>query len=152
MRIRPRYPIIAAHNREAAMNGKSRGVALTILAMLFAVLGLLDFLKPFHLQSNEAFVFLGVKRFGVRGAILATLFGGYLWVFSAGIWRMRKFALAMGAIYVVWVAINMTMFAMYESAAGRSHSLIEGLVNLVVGIGVPLCTTILLLRRRSELA
>ena len=52
------------------MAGKSRGVTLTIFAVLFALLAISDFLKPFHLELNEGFVFLGTKLTGAANAVM----------------------------------------------------------------------------------
>ena len=42
------------------MAGKSRGAALTMFALLSVLLAICNFLKPFHLDPNAGFVFLGV--------------------------------------------------------------------------------------------
>ena len=58
---------------------KSRGAALTIFALLFALLAISDFLKPFHLDPSAGFVFLGTKLTGSANAIMGPLFGIVLW-------------------------------------------------------------------------
>ena len=81
------------------MAEKSRGVVLTIFALLFAVLAISDFLKPFHLDPSAAFVFLGTKLTGTANAIMGPLFGIFLLVYAYGIWAMRKYALQVAYIF-----------------------------------------------------
>jgi hypothetical protein len=55
----------------------SRGPVLTTFAVLFAILALSNFLKPFHLDPNAGFVFFGMKTHGIANAILGPAFGRY---------------------------------------------------------------------------
>ncbi len=83
------------------MNEKSRGVTLTIFAVLFALLAISNFLKPLHLEPNEGFVFLGTKLTGAANAVMGPLFGIILLVYAYGIWAMRKFALQVAYIFLL---------------------------------------------------
>ena len=130
------------------MAGKSRGVTLTIFAVLFALLAISDFLKPFHLELNEGFVFLGTKLTGAANAVMGPLFGIILLVYSYGIWAMRKFALQVAYIFLLWVLLNMTLFAVKNQS---TQALAANLVAAIVGIGVPLASAIVLHRRRADL-
>jgi hypothetical protein len=66
-------------NREGLpMKETSRGPVLTTFAVLFAVLALSNFLKPFHLDPNAGFVFLRMKTHGNANAILGPAFGALL--------------------------------------------------------------------------
>ena|SRR5208337_2635849 len=129
------------------MPNKSRGVALTILALLFVVVAITNFLKPFHLFPNDGFVFLGTKLTGVANAVVATLFGIVLLVYAYGIWSMRKFALPLAYIAVLCVIVNMVLYTMKNGAVRPLP-----LVNVEIGIGVPLAAAILLSSRRGDLA
>ncbi len=80
------------------MAERPRGRLLTIFAILFGLLAISNFLKPFHL-NGASFVFLGTKMTGAANAILAILFGILLAVYAYGIWAMRKFALPIAYIY-----------------------------------------------------
>ena len=130
------------------MAGKSRGVTLTIFAVLFALLATSNFLKPFHLELNEGFVFLGTKLTGSANAIMGPLFGIILLVYAYGIWAMRKFALQVAYIFLLWVLLNMTLFAVKNQS---TQALAANLVAATVGIGVPLASAIVLHRRRADL-
>ncbi len=130
------------------MAEKSRGVTLTIFAVLFALLAISNFLKPFHLELNEGFVFLGTKLTGAANAVMGPLFGIILLVYSYGIWAMRKFALQVAYIFLLWVLLNMTLFAVKNQS---TQALAANLVAAIVGIGVPLASAIVLHRRRADL-
>jgi hypothetical protein len=130
------------------MEEKSRGVTLTIIALLFALLAISNFLKPFHLEPSEGFIFLGTKLTGSANAIMGPLFGFLLLVYAYGIWAMRKFALAAAYIFLLWVLLNMTLFAVKNHGA---QPLAANLAAAIVGIGVPLASAVVLHRRRADL-
>jgi hypothetical protein len=67
------------------MTEASRGLVPTTLAVLFAILALSNFLKPFHLDPNAGFVFFGTKTHGIANAILGPAFGALLAVYAIGI-------------------------------------------------------------------
>jgi len=56
----------------------SRGAVLTVFAILFVVLAISNFSKPFHLDSRAGFVFFGVKTSGIANDILGPAFGVWL--------------------------------------------------------------------------
>jgi hypothetical protein len=130
------------------MAGKSRGVTLTIFAVLFALLAISDFLKPFHLELNEGFVFLGTKLTGSSNAVMGPLFGIILLVYAYGICAMRKFALQVAYIFLLWVLLNMTLFTVKNQG---TQPLAANLAAAIVGIGVPLASAVILHRRRADL-
>lgn len=130
------------------MAEKSRGVVLTIFALLFAGLAISDFLKPFHLDPSAAFVFLGTKLTGTANAIMGPLFGIFLLVYAYGIWAMRKYALQVAYIFLLWVLLNMALFTMKNH---DTQPLAANLVAAIVGIGIPLAAAIVLRRRSADL-
>ncbi len=130
------------------MEEKSRGATLTIFAVLFALLAISNFLKPFHLEPNEGFVFLGTKLTGAANAVMGPLFGIILLVYAYGICAMRKFALQVAYIFLLWVLLNMTLFTVKNQSM---QPLAANLVAAIVGIGVPLASAIVLHRRRADL-
>ena len=130
------------------MEEKSRGAALTTFAVLFALLAISNFLKPFHLGPDEGFVFLGTKLTGAGNAIMGPLFGFLLLVYAYGIWAMRKYALPVAYIFTAWVVLNMSLFAVKNQNAG---SFAANLASAIVGIGVPLAAAIVLRRRSADL-
>jgi hypothetical protein len=127
---------------------KSRGGTLTIFAILFVLLAISNFAKPLSHSAGVGFVFLGDRLTGTANAILGPLFGVILLVYAYGIWAMRKFALPLAYIYVAWVIVNMVMFTMKNR---DTQSIPAIVVSVVVGIGVPLATAIILSRRKDDL-
>ena len=132
------------------MAEKSRGTALTIFAVLFLLLAISDFLKPFHLEPNAGFVFLGHKLAGRANGVMGPLFGFLLVVYSYGIWTMRRWALPVAYIFTGWVTANMVLFVLNNPNQARSP--VAGIATLAVGIGIPLAAAIILSRRSAELA
>jgi hypothetical protein len=136
---------------ESSMAGKSRGAALTIFALLFGLLAISNFAKPFSHDPNVGFVFMGVKLHGTGNTIMGPLFGFLLVVYAYGIWTMRRYALPVAYIYTAWVIVNMVLFTM-KNHVEPQPSLVFAIGSAVVGIGVPLATAILLSRRQADLS
>ena len=133
------------------MAEKSRGVPLTIFAILFALLALSNFIKPFSHDPGTTFIFLGSKMSGAANLILAWLFGTLLAAYAYGIWTMRKFALPIAYFYLPWVILNTILFGM-KNRGGPQPSVAIAIGSIAIGIGVPLASLIILRRRRAELA
>lgn len=131
------------------MAERSRGVTLTIFAILFGLLAVSNFLKPF--LHGGTFVFLGTKTTGAANAIFSILFGIILAAYACGIWTMRKFALVIAYFFFPWVVLNTVLFAMKNRPADPQPSPIAVIATIAIGIGVPLATLIILHRRRAEL-
>jgi hypothetical protein len=136
------------------MEEKSRGVTLTIFALLLAVMALLNFLKPFSHDPGVGFVFLGTRLSGAPNMIVAPIFGIILAVYVYGIIAMRKFALPIGIFYAVYVIINMPLFILmyHGTAVMQEHSWAYLAPYPFVAIGVSSGAALLLYRRKSELA
>jgi len=60
------------------MPNRSRGAALTILAMLLALMALSNFHKPFAHHPGEGFVFFGARLAGTANEIVSKIPGGSL--------------------------------------------------------------------------
>ena len=129
------------------MAERSRGTLLTIFAILFGLLALSNFLKPF--LHGGTFVFLGTKMSGGANLVLSWLFGILLAAYAYGIWTMRKFALAIAYFFFPWVVLNTILFAMKNP--GQQPRAVFAIFTIAVGIGVPLASLIILYRRRAEL-
>jgi hypothetical protein len=130
---------------------RSRGPVLTVFASLFVVLAISNFLKPFHLDPNAGLVFFGIKTAGMTNAILAPLFGIFLIVYAAGIWRMRRWALPIAYAYAGYVILNMILFSVFTAGGSSRPSIAFIVLSLAAGIGVPAATAILLSRRKAQL-
>jgi hypothetical protein len=130
------------------MAERSRGTVLTIFAILFGLLALSNFLKPFLHDAN--FVFLGSRMTGGANLVLSLLFGILLAAYAYGIWTMRKYALGIAYFFFPWVILNTILFRVKNHPTGQHAA--AGFAILAVGLGVPLASLIILHRRRAELA
>lgn len=131
----------------------TRGPALTTFAILFGVLAVSNFLKPLQLGETTGFVFLGYRLSGLPNAVAGPLFGLYLALMAAAIWRLRRHALPMVRAYLVYVVLNLILFRVWGppmpgEGVGR---ILFSLVYMAVAIGVPLATARLLSQRQAEL-
>jgi len=155
------------------MNKPDRGPLLTVLALLFGLLAVSDVLKPLQasheyrryvffpdlmefepavaVREPMGFVFFGQPLSGTTSAVVGPLFGLYLLVYAVGIWRMRQWALPMGAAYAVYVIANLTLFMMRDPAPMREGALF-GTIYAVVTIGLSWGAVWLLSQRRAALA
>jgi len=104
----------------------SRGVFLTVMTVLFVVLAFSNFTKPF--QHLRAPAHLGLVIFGHRleslGAnlVFGPIFGIILLAYAWGIWRMKRWVLALSIIYAFYVPWNLVLF-WYANGGGPHRSL-----------------------------
>jgi hypothetical protein len=133
------------------MAEKSRGAALTIFALLFGLLAISNFLKPFSHDPGVGFVFMGTRLTGTGNAIMGPLFGIALVIFAYGIWTMHAWARPVAYIYTAWVVVNTVLFTLKHRAEPHP-SLAFSIAATAIGIGVPLATAIILTRRSADLS
>ena len=133
------------------MADSSRGGVLTVCAVLFALLAVSNFLKPFHLDPNAGFVFLGVKTHGIANAILGPAFGALLAAYAFGIWQMRRWALPIAYAYAAYVILNLSLYSIRNAGSPGQPPPLFMLGYIVVAVGVSAGTALLLHRRRHEL-
>ena len=129
---------------------KSRGAALTIFAILFGLLAISDFMKPFSHDPGVGFVFMGVRLHGTGNAVMGPLFGLCLAIYAYGIWTMRRYALSVAYIFTAWVVVNTVLFSM-KNRSEPHPSVAISIAVTAIAIGVPLATAIILSRRQAEL-
>ena len=134
------------------MANSSRGVVLTVCAVLFVLLGLSNFLKPFHMSPNVGFVFFGVKTHGLANAVLGPAFGLLLLFYAFGILQMRRWALPIGIAYAAYVIVNLSLYSMRNIGAPGQPSPAFMVVYIVVAVGVSAGSVLLLYRRKDMLA
>jgi hypothetical protein len=135
------------------MGESKRGPLLTTVAILFAILAITDILKPLKLEGpTTGLVFFGVRLAGTANAILGPIMGLILLAYAAGIWMMRSYALVLGWIYAIYVAINLILFTMRNPPAQTQGEMIFGIVYMILAIAITFGTAIILTRRRAELA
>lgn len=131
----------------------NRGPVLTVFAVLFAILAVSNFLKPLQLGGEQtSFVLFGNLLTGTANMIAGPLFGLYLLVYAFGIWRMKRFAMAMGHAYATYVVLNLILFYANNPRPPGARLLIFGIVYSIIAIGVSVGAAILLTRRKAELA
>ncbi len=134
------------------MADSRRGGALTILAILFAILAMSDILKPFHLEgAATGLVFFGKRLSGTPDAILAPILGIILLSYAAGIWRMRRYAMYLGYAYAIYVTVNLVLFFLRNPPLASHGEAILGLIYIVFALVFSWGTPILLSRRKAEL-
>ena len=134
------------------MANSRRSGALTILAILFAILAVSDILKPLHLEgATTGLVFFGKRLSGTPDAILGPILGIILLIYAAGIWRMRRYALYLGYAYAIYVTINLALFSMRNPPPASQGEMIFGLVYIVFALAFSWGTAILLSRHKGEL-
>jgi hypothetical protein len=136
------------------MPNPARGRALTVAAVLFAVLAVSNLAKPLQLGGGQTgFVFLGERLSGTANAVAGSLFGLYLLAYAAGIWGMRRWALPLGVVYAAYVIVNLVLFPFRTPpppGAGVGWQ-VFGIVYAAVAIGISAGTVRLLARRRGDL-
>jgi hypothetical protein len=135
-----------------AMANSQRSGALTILAVLFAILAVSDILKPLHLEgATTGLVFFGKRLSGVPDAILGPILGIVLLIYAAGIWRMRRYAMYLGYAYAIYVTINLVLFSVRNPPPASRNEMIFGLVYIVFALAFSWGTAVLLTRHKGEL-
>jgi hypothetical protein len=133
------------------MAEKSRGATLTVFALLFVLLAISDFSKPLFHGPGIGFVFMGHRLTGTANAVMGPLFGILLLLYAYGIWTMRRYALPVAWIFLGWVITNTVLYNLNNPNQPRPP-LYFAIATLVLGLGVPLATAIILSRRSADLA
>lgn len=126
-----------------------RGKALTIFAILFALLGVSNALKPLEASATQGFVLFGHRLSGTPNLIAGPAFALLLWAYAAGIWGMRRWALPLGCVYAAYVVLNLVGF-MRTSPDAPPLAFMLGYA--VIAIAVSGGAAYLLYTRRDELA
>lgn len=134
------------------MADSRRSVALTILAILFAILAITDILKPFHLEGpTTGLVFFGRRLSGTPDAILGPLLGVFLLIYAVGILRMQRLALYLGYAYAIYVTLNLILYAVRNPPPASQSEMIFGIFYIVFALAFSWGTAILLNRRKADL-
>lgn len=137
-----------------------RGWFLSVVAVLYALLAISNFLKPVMANAHTGFVFFGHRLSGLPNDILGPLFGIFLLALAILIWRMHRLAVPVAWAYAAYVAANGILFSIVERAGAAASSgaknaygtPIQAIFFMIVGIGVPVAAAVVLTRRRTELA
>lgn len=128
-----------------------RGKALTVFAILFAILGVSNALKPIEAGATQGFVLFGHRLSGTPNLIAGPVFAVLLWTYAAGIWGLRRWALPLGCAYAAYVIVNLIAFMAVAPDAPDASRLGFIVAYAVVAIGVSSGAAYLLYQRRDEL-
>lgn len=137
---------------ENEMANSRRGVFLTAMAVLLALLAITDILKPLHLEGpTTGLVFFGHRLSGVPDAIVGPLVGIFLLIYAAGIWRMLRYAMYLGFVYAIYVTLNIVLFTVTNPMPTDRPDQIFGIVYSILAIVFSWATAIVLNRRKANL-
>ena len=93
-----------------------RDRALTILAVLMALLAVSNLLKPVSQamapDTSAGFVFFGARLHGLANAVVGPLFGALLAAYAWGTWHRRAWVLPIAIGYAAYVIVNLFLFGM----------------------------------------
>jgi hypothetical protein len=135
-----------------AMANSRRSGALTILAILFAILAMSDILKPLHLEGpTTGLVFFGKRLSGTPNAVLGPILGIFLLAYAAGIWRMRRYAMYLGYAYAIYVTVNLVLFSARNPPPASRSEMIFGIFYIVFALAFSWGTAVLLSRHKGDL-
>jgi hypothetical protein len=135
-----------------AMANSGRIGALTILAILFAILAMSDILKPLHLEGpTTGLVFFGKRLSGTPNAVLGPILGIFLLAYAAGIWRMRRYAMYLGYAYAIYVTVNLVLFSARNPPPASRSEMIFGIFYIVFALAFSWGTAVLLSRHKGDL-
>jgi hypothetical protein len=135
------------------MSADPHNRTFTILAVLFAILGISNVLKPFQVLGDQTgFVLFGQRLEGTANAIAGPLFGLYLFVYAFAIWRRKRFALPLSHAYATYVVLNLLMFNMKNETPPGVGYVIFGIVYSLVAIGVSCGAAYLLTKHKAALS
>jgi thiamine transporter ThiT len=137
-----------------------RGGLLTALAILFALVVVVDLLKAFTMPQPDVasktppigIVFLGVRHTGTSATILGLIMAAILFFYAGGIWRMKRYALAISWIYAAYVILNVSLFTIRNPQPTTPDAILFAVLYMASVVLVTLAAAIALTRRRHELS
>ena len=133
------------------MADSKRGGLLTAFAVLFVLLAIEDFLKPFGLEGpTTGIVFFGHRLQG-HAAYVGWIVGAFLLVYAFSIFTMRALAMPLAYTYGAYVVLNIAIFTLTYPPPTSSGELIFGVVYSILAILGAWIAVILLRRRRADL-
>jgi hypothetical protein len=118
---------------------------LRILAVLFGLLVVSNFLKPLELSAQTGFVFMGRRLEGTPNLIAAWSFAVFLAWYAASLWREKAAALPLGIAYAAYVSANLFLFAL-RMPAPTGNARLFGLAYTVVALGCAWGAVVLMIR------
>ncbi len=139
----------------AGNEGTGRHGVMTTLAVLFGLLALSNFSKPFTQAmdpgGNAGFVLFGQRLQGTANAIMGPVFGLVLAAYAYGIWTRKRWVVPLAAAYAVYVILNLLLFAA-DPPPGPQSPFAFLLAYALVAIGVSAGSALYLHRNRDRLS
>jgi len=137
------------------MAESKRGFALTALAVVFALLAFIDFVKPLGSQKMPGSdMAIGAVVFGYRLqgnlAFVGWLIGIFLLAYSYAIFRMKSYALTLAYVYAVYVLLNVVIFNLIYPQPSAPGQRAFGIAYSVFAIAGTWTSVVLLRRRESQ--
>ncbi len=125
---------------------------LNIFAVLFALLGVSNLLKPLQMGGAQTgFVLFGHRLDGAANTVAGPLFGLFLFAYAFAIWRRQSIALPLGAVYAGYVVVNLVLFTILNERPPGAPYFAFVTVYALVAIGVSAGAVVLLARERASL-
>ncbi len=125
---------------------------LNTFAVLFALLGVSNLLKPLQLGGTETgFVLFGHRLDSTANLVAGPLFGVFLFACALAVWRRQWIALPLGVAYAGYVVLNLVLFSVFNERPPGASYLTFVVVYAAVAIGVSAGAVVLLVRERASL-
>jgi len=107
---------------------------LRVFAVLFALLAVSNFLKPFGLGEDTGFVFLGRRLTGTPNLIAGWSFAIFLAGYASCLWHGKAAALPLGVAFAAYVSANLFLFTLRMPPA-TGGAAVFGIVYTIVALG-----------------
>lgn len=107
---------------------------LRFFAVLFGLLAISNFIKPFGGSDQVGFVFLGRRLAGTPNLIAGWSFALFLASYSVCLWRENAAALPLGIAYAAYVSANLFLFSL-RSPSPSGGARLFGIVYMAVALG-----------------
>lgn len=107
---------------------------LRIFAVLFGLLAISNFLKPFGFSEDQGFVFMGRRLEGTPNLIAGWSFAVFLAWYASALWREKAAALPIGIAYAAYVSANLFLWVLRQPPPPPDKVLF-GYVYMTVALG-----------------
>jgi len=132
-----------------------RGPLLATMAILFALEVIVDLIKAFTTPPPGmaiGMVVLGVRHTGASATVSGIIVAMILFCYAIGIWRMKRYALAVAWIYAAYVMLNVTLYALRNPWPRAPGPIVFAIAYMAGGVLFTAATAIVLTRRRAQLS
>jgi hypothetical protein len=131
-----------------------RGAFLTAMAILFGLVVIVDLIKAVTIPPPGmaiGMVVLGVRHTGPSATVLGIIIASILFFYALGIWRMKRYALAIAWIYAAYVLLNVTLFTIRNPWPTKPGAILFAIAYMAVVVIVTAAAAIALTLRRFDL-